>query len=125
MVNKRTSRIDREKRTISALISLYCKSHHAKIGHSLCEQCQDIHNYAVQRLKKCPFIENKPTCANCLVHCYNQDMQKKVKQIMRYSGPRLLLVHPILAIRHLLDNRIEPSPLNRKKNNKKKTGEAL
>jgi hypothetical protein len=34
-------------------------------------------------------------------------MRDRVKEVMRFSGPRMLLRHPILAIRHLLDGRRE------------------
>ncbi len=117
MVSNTNTRINRETKTISTMVSLYCKNHHDESGGGICDECNHIQHYAVIRLQKCPFIENKPTCAQCLVHCYNKDMQNKVKQIMRYSGPRLLLSHPILAIRHLIDGRIQPSPLQRKTDN--------
>jgi hypothetical protein len=29
-------------------------------------------------------------------------MQKKIKAVMRYAGPRMLKAHPILAAKHLL-----------------------
>lgn len=114
MVSNTTSRINRETKTISAMLSLYCKNHHRENGNEMCGDCKDVQAYALTRLHNCPFIENKPTCANCLVHCYNKEMQNKVRQIMRYSGPRLLLYHPILAIRHLLDGWIKPLSLKKK-----------
>jgi len=117
MVNNTNARINRETKTISTMVSLYCKNHHDESCGVICDECKHIKEYAVKRLQNCPFIENKPTCAKCLVHCYNKDMQNKVKLIMRYSGPRLLLSHPILAIRHLIDGRIQPSPLQRKTDN--------
>jgi hypothetical protein len=30
-------------------------------------------------------------------------MRSKVRKVMRYSGPRMLACHPILAIEHLMD----------------------
>ena len=47
--------------------------------------------------------EDKPTCANCPIHCYKPVRKEQVKRIMRYAGPRMLLRHPILAITHQLD----------------------
>ncbi len=114
MVSNTTARINRETKTISAMLALYCKNHHPKNGHGICDNCREVQEYALKRLQNCPFIENKPTCANCLVHCYNKEMRNKVRQIMRYSGPRLLLFHPILALRHLLDGKIKPLSLKRK-----------
>lgn len=36
------------------------------------------------------------------------DMKEKVKKIMRYSGPRMLLHHPELAIHHAIDGFKKP-----------------
>ncbi|MCU0373022.1 MAG: nitrous oxide-stimulated promoter family protein [Ignavibacteria bacterium] len=33
-------------------------------------------------------------------------MREKVKNVMRYSGPRMLLKHPYLAVRHLLNEKL-------------------
>ena len=32
-------------------------------------------------------------------------MRERVRQVMRYAGPRMLLRHPILALLHLRDER--------------------
>ncbi|MDI9444206.1 MAG: nitrous oxide-stimulated promoter family protein [Planctomycetota bacterium] len=37
-------------------------------------------------------------------------MRQRVKEVMQYAGPRMLLRHPVLAVRHLLDNRRKPAP---------------
>lgn len=121
MSHKATARIQRETKTISAMITLYCRKHHQADRPGICTQCKAIQDYAIKRLHNCPFIENKPTCGNCLVHCYNKEMQKKVRQIMRYSGPRLLLTHPILALRHILDSRITPQEIKKHVTKKKQT----
>lgn len=106
-------RIEREKKTIEKMIGLYCRAHHQP-AHSLCDECQSLLDYALLRLEKCPFQPDKPTCASCPVHCYNPQMRTKVKEIMRYSGPHMLLHHPALAVMHLFDGR-KPAPILRKK----------
>ena len=63
------------------------------------------------RLEKCPYGETKPTCANCPIHCYQPHRREQIKKVMAYAGPRMLLTHPILAIRHMLDGRREAPPL--------------
>ena len=45
----------------------------------------------------------KPTCANCPVHCYQRVRREQVKVVMRYAGPRMLWQHPILSLVHWLD----------------------
>jgi hypothetical protein len=103
-----SKRTPREWRTIEAMIALYCRDHHATRGQ-LCPACGDLRDYARQRLEKCPYGEQKPTCAKCPVHCYKPACREQVRQVMRYAGPRLLLRRPILTIRHLLDDR-KPAP---------------
>jgi hypothetical protein len=97
-------RIAREFKTIRAMITLYCHDHHAT-DSKLCSECRALLDYAGLRLEKCPFQENKTTCANCAVHCYNKAMREKVKEVMRYSGPRMTYRHPFLALLHLMDGR--------------------
>ena len=69
----------------------------------LCPQCQALLDYAHQRLERCRFGEDKPSCTLCPVHCYKPAMRQQIRQVMRYSGPRMLLHNPVLAIRHLWD----------------------
>jgi hypothetical protein len=39
-------------------------------------------------------------------------MKKKIVEVMRYAGPRMLLHHPILAIQHLIDEKRTVNPDN-------------
>jgi 23S rRNA C2498 (ribose-2'-O)-methylase RlmM len=105
-------RIKREKKTIDAMVRLYCRKHHGTDGE-LCQECSELHDYAMLRLSMCPFQENKSTCGKCLVHCYKPDMKEKVAKVMRYSGPRMLLHHPVLALHHVFDGRKKPEPLKK------------
>ncbi len=68
-------------------------------------ECAPLRDYALERLDKCPFQEGKTTCAKCRVHCYKPEMREKVRTVMRYSGPRMLYRHPVLAVMHLVDSR--------------------
>ena len=96
------ARMQRESKTIEAMIRLYCRDHHAtKV--ELCPECSELWDYALVRLDRCPFKEIKPTCAKCPVHCYKPDMREKVRAVMRYAGPRMLRRHPVLAMLHLID----------------------
>jgi len=70
--------------------------------------------YASKRLDKCPFQEGKTTCAKCPVHCFKPDMRQQIRLVMRYSGPRMLLRHPLMAILHMIDGR-RKEPLSAKK----------
>ena len=106
-------RITREKKTIEAMVHIYCKAKHETHGE-LCPECTEFIAYAHMRLDRCPFQENKSTCGKCLVHCYQPVMREKVKKTMRYSGPRMLLHHPGLALHHVWDGRKKPQKLGKK-----------
>lgn len=66
---------------------------------------QALNAYADKRLDKCVFGEEKPACKQCPVHCYQPAKREEMKQIMRWAGPRMLWRHPILTVRHLMDDR--------------------
>jgi hypothetical protein len=106
-VDKRHPRITRESKTVAVMIDLYCRNQHG--SDRPCTECSDLLVYANERLEGCPFQEGKTTCAKCPVHCFKPAMRDRIKTVMRYSGPRVLLRHPILAIRHFIDrSRKEP-----------------
>ncbi len=95
-------RIAREKKTVATMMDMYCRDHHAS-GRGPCLECRELLGYARARLERCPFGEGKPTCAKCEIHCYSRARRQRITAIMRYSGPRMLTRHPILAVRHLRD----------------------
>lgn len=126
-----TGALLREFQTVSAMISIYCRAHHSdkrrfpkqmpekqtrgvrqaidanRLCHSngLCDECSQLLSYAELRLDRCPYGQQKPTCNQCPIHCYKPEPKQQMQQVMRYAGPRMLLPHPLLAIRHLLHER--------------------
>jgi hypothetical protein len=99
-------RRQREYYTVLAMMGIYCRDKHKDTraaGEELCAECRELRDYATKRLSLCIFAEKKPTCAKCPVHCYKPDMRVKISAVMRYAGPRMLLAHPVRAIRHLVD----------------------
>jgi hypothetical protein len=99
--------IEREAATIRAMVVIFCHDLHGT-EDGLCADCTTLLRYAEERLVRCPFGEEKPTCANCPVHCYKADMRERVRAVMRYSGPKMALRHPVLSALHLLDGRKKP-----------------
>jgi len=39
-------------------------------------------------------------------------MREKIREVMRFSGPRMLFHHPIAAIRHVVESKKEKKKLN-------------
>ena len=96
---------EREKQLVSQMIALYCRKNRG--GRELCPDCAALDAYARQRSEKCPFMETKTFCSNCKVHCYKPEMREKIQKVMRFSGPRMIFSHPILAIRHVIETKKE------------------
>ncbi len=99
-----SARLDREWRTMAAMVKLYCRGKHGTRA-SVCPECERLLNYATVRLERCQFGTAKPTCANCPVHCYAPKRREEMKAVMRHSGPRMLWHHPVLTVRHWIDGR--------------------
>ena len=101
---------ERDKEVVSLMIRLYCKKNH-KTKEGLCEACANLDSYAKLRSDKCPFMETKTFCSNCKVHCYKPEMREKIREVMRFSGPRMILYHPVLAVRHVIESKKERKAL--------------
>ena len=110
--NKIESKREREKRTVSLMIRIYCKKKHGT-KKGLCPECEALDAYARMRSDKCPFMETKTFCSNCKVHCYKADMREKIRAVMRFSGPRMIFSHPIMAIRHVIESQKEKRRLEK------------
>lgn len=100
---------EREKEVVSLMISLYCHKKHG--GKTLCPECAALDAYAQSRSDHCPFMETKTFCSNCRVHCYQKNMREKIREVMRFSGPRMIFYHPVMAIRHVAESHKEKKRL--------------
>jgi hypothetical protein len=98
---KLAARIQREKTTVTQMTMLYCRAHHHTQG-GLCPECAQLAAYAAERIERCRFQPNKPVCSRCPVHCYQASQREKIRQVMRFAGPRMLWHHPGLALAHLV-----------------------
>jgi len=94
------------------MVVMYCRHHHG--GAELCDDCSDLADYADRKLDRCPYGGEKPACANCPIHCYRPEPRERMREVMRFAGPRMLWRHPYLAIRHLLDERKKAPELPKK-----------
>lgn len=101
LITKSMTKIEREKRVVSRMIELYCK-HNLKLS-TITEEYKALEAYAHRRLDGCKFGEEKPACKRCPIHCYKPEMREKIRAVMRWAGPRMLIYDPIAAIRHLLN----------------------
>ena len=74
-----------EKLLVSEMIALYCRRQHKTPKGTLCPECRQLHDYALMRIDKCPFMETKTFCSACRVHCYQPAMREKIRTVMRWA----------------------------------------
>ncbi len=103
-MSNESARIAREKRTIRAMVRIFCRARH-RPAEGVCPECSELLDYALGRLDRCPFGGEKTACVDCEVHCYKPAMRDRVRKVMRYAGPRMIWRHPLLAILHIIDGR--------------------
>lgn len=91
-------RIEREKRIVSLMISIYCK--HKEHHEAMCTECRELEAYAHKRLSHCRHGNNKKACKDCKTHCYAPDYRNRIRTVMRFAGPRMLWYSPLECLRH-------------------------
>ncbi len=90
---------EEEKKVVKKMIALYCNGNHNTNGN-LCADCYELNEYASERLSRCPFGEEKPTCGSCSIHCYKPEKRQQIKKVMKFAGPRMLFISPIYTLKH-------------------------
>lgn len=96
------------------MIEIYCRGKHKSGKGELCQDCEKLWQYVQLRRAKCPFGDKKPFCSNCKIHCHKPDMREKIKEVMRYAGPRMIFYNPRVAFAHLSET------LRKKREDKRK-----
>lgn len=93
------TKIENQKKIVETMIRLYCRK--AEKNETLCDDCKALLDYAHFRLDHCRYGENKTSCKHCKTHCYRPEMREKIRKVMRFSGPRMIIYHPLAAIKHM------------------------
>jgi hypothetical protein len=105
--NPELTREERKDLKVLALFSsVYCDAHHSEskeridwgalglpeagVRYRFCAECREFLVYAAMRRLKCP-LDPKPVCKHCHVHCYRPGHREKVREVMRFSGRRLIM----------------------------------
>lgn len=95
-------KISSEKAVIAKMIGIYCSRLHNVDKDCLCDECSQLLDYALKRLDNCPKGNRKRSCRKCDIHCYSPSRRSQIREVMRYVGPKMLFIHPVDAIRHLI-----------------------
>lgn len=92
-------KIEHEKRVVAQMIDLYCRK--KERNRTLCADCRELRDYAWKRLDNCRFGNRKGSCRHCKIHCYRPDMRARIRDVMRYAGPRMMWYDIVAVFRHL------------------------
>ena len=92
------TRIEREKQTVRKMIELYCRHHLKK--KEMPEDYKLLADYACTRLEHCRYGEEKTACKDCPTHCYAKTERQAIREVMRWTGPRMIWYAPKDAIIH-------------------------
>lgn len=116
---KRDRQLRRDLRTLSRFIEVYCKHNHPGVlkrdahlkhhdvagvsGHDvrLCPSCTKLLTHAFTKRSACP-MNPKPACKHCPNHCYHPEYREKIREVMRFSGMKILLTGRLDYLLHLL-----------------------
>ncbi len=107
----------KDLRTLALFIRIYCAAKHggrepvalrgfdlvAITGNplDLCPECTKLLHHAFVKRQHCPY-DPKPACKHCPSHCYAEAYRRKIREVMRFSGRRLLWSGRLYYIWHLL-----------------------
>jgi hypothetical protein len=59
-------------------------------GLLLCSECRALMEYALDKRRKCP-LDPKPSCKHCRIHCYGREYRARIREIMAFSGKRMIM----------------------------------
>ncbi len=103
----KTAKMKRDSEVLAEFINIYCMDLHKGLemapvvsggmvgrclesaNFSYCEECRKLLLHAVSKRVLYPF-DPKPSCKKCPTHCYGPGYRDMIREVMRYSGMRLI-----------------------------------
>ncbi len=98
-----TKQQKKDIKLLGKFVDVYCAAKHLGADRAVvelpadlearkrCSDCASFLKYAVARRLNCPLEAEKPTCKHCRTHCYARHQLAKVREIMAFSGRRLMM----------------------------------
>jgi len=111
--------LQKDLRTLALFVLVYCRHHHGEApkepltlkthdveaiaGRSLplCDGCRKLLAHAMVKRTRCP-MSPKPACKHCPVHCYHPSYRQQIREVMKFSGKKMLLSGRLDYLFHLL-----------------------
>ena len=94
--------VPKEKENIRKTFGLYCNSNHGTTDNKLCPKCTALLTTVMLKIQRCPYGISKPICDACETPCFGEVPTKEFRNIMKSSQKKMLLSHPLMAVRHKL-----------------------
>lgn len=109
----------RDLKTLAMFIHIYCKHKHAESPREtahfkthdvtaiagreiiVCESCKKLLQHAFVKRSNCP-MDPKPACKHCPNHCYHPAYRAQIREVMKFSGKKLLFSGRLDYLFHLL-----------------------
>ena len=109
----------KDLKTLALFISIYCRYRHedalrapvilkthdvkeiAGTPVNLCPECCKLSAHAFTKRTNCP-MDPKPACKNCPNHCYHPVYRERIREVMRFSGRKMLFAGRVDYLFHLL-----------------------
>ena len=114
-----TKELYHDLKTLAMFIQVYCRHKHAEAPKAipalkthnitliagrkieLCTECGKLLAHAFIKRTHCP-MHPKPACKHCPSHCYHPAYRAQIREVMNYSGRKLLLSGRLDYLFHLL-----------------------
>jgi len=105
--DEKTKSIKKDAEVLAEFINIYCSDRHdsaekgpvtaggtvgiylERCDFHLCGECRRLLLHAVSKRAICPY-DPKPSCKKCETHCYAPGYRERIREVMRYSGMRLI-----------------------------------
>jgi hypothetical protein len=109
----------RDLKTLALFIHLYCRYKHADAERHavdlrthdvaaiagktiiLCPECTKLLAHAFVKRAHCP-MDPKPMCKHCPNHCYHPTYRAQIREVMKFSGRKMVLGGRLDCLFHLL-----------------------
>lgn len=111
-------RLRKDLKLLATFVRVYCRDQHAKAEKTpvamkthdveaicgrpvpLCRDCQTLLTHAFVKRTHCP-LRPKPACKKCPEHCYAARYRDQMRQVMKYSGRKLVMSGRVHYLLHL------------------------
>ena len=119
LTRRQEGKLRRDLKVLGTFIRIYCEGKHPSadrepvaVKHhdvericggpvALCPSCRKLFIHAWAKRTMC-LMDPKPACKHCPNHCYAPHYRDEIREVMRYSGRKLVMSGRMDYLLHLL-----------------------